>query len=223
MTNLDAIIKDPIKPATACVIWLHGLGADGGDFAGIVPELNLPKDHTIRFIFPHAPIRPITLNGGFEMPGWYDITSLDRNAIQDIEGIQETTREIHAMIAEQLQQGIASTKIILAGFSQGGAISLFSGLTYDKSLGGILALSTYLPIADTFRKTRHNANQNTPILMVHGTQDNIVALEFGQQSEMVLKEMGYPITWQAYPMGHSVCKPELQLIGQWLQQRLLSA
>ncbi len=220
MTNLDAIITEPSKPATACVIWLHGLGADGSDFAGMIPELKLPKNHGIRFIFPHAPVRPITLNGGFEMPGWYDINGIDRNAIQDVEGIRDTTREIHAIIDTEITQGIPSNKIVLAGFSQGGAIALFAGLTYHKTLAGILPLSTYLPIADVFRQERHVANQKTPILMVHGTEDNIVSLEFGQHSETALKEMGYAVTWQTYPMAHSVCKPEIELISQWLQQKL---
>lgn len=217
---LPSVIREPKEPATACVIWLHGLGADGHDFAALLPQLRLPPDHRIRFIFPHAPTRPITLNGGMEMPGWYDIYGLDRNSKQDETGIRETTERVHALIAEQIAQGIASENIMLAGFSQGGAIALFAGLTCPKKLGGIMALSTYLPIATVFARERHAHNHSTPVLLIHGTQDYVVPLAFAEIAKELLTEYRYPLTWQTYPMAHSVCPDEILLIHQWILKQL---
>lgn len=212
----DPLILPAQKDHRYSVIWLHGLGADGNDFAPLIPQLNL-SDHT-RFILPHAPVRPITLNGGFAMPGWYDIVSLDRTAPQDETGIVQSAEIVRALIAQEQQQGIAADHIFLVGFSQGGAMALFTGVTHPERLAGILGLSTYLPIAEKAAELRTDANQLTPIAMVHGTQDDIVPYAFGKKSHMALREWGYDAQWQDYPMAHEVCQPEIAFIAEWLRR-----
>lgn len=205
--------------ADFCVVWLHGLGANGKDFAAIVPELNLPANHSIRFVFPNASERPITLNFGMTMPGWYDIMGISENASQDVAGIHQTTADIHHLLDQQIASGIPSERIVVGGFSQGGAVTLYAGLTYQKPLAGLIPLSTYLPISDVFLKNRHPENFKTPLLMVHGTQDRVVPFEFGKSSKNFLKELNYHIEWKTYPIEHNVCSEELGEISTFLQKK----
>ncbi len=200
------------------VIWLHGLGADGYDFEPLIPSLVLSK-HT-RFILPHAPVRPITLNGGMPMPGWYDVAGLNAHDREDEPGVKQSADLIRTLIAQEHAAGIDYQKIFLVGFSQGGAMALFTGLTYPEPLGGVIGLSTYMPIASVFADARQPANQNTPILMVHGTQDTVVEYAFGKKTQMSLRQQDYFVTWQDYPMAHEVCQPEIALISEWLGKRL---
>jgi phospholipase/carboxylesterase len=205
-------------PATvdAAVIWLHGLGADGNDFVPIVSELNLPASLNIRFLFPHAPMRPITINQGYRMRGWYDITSLDIANRDDQAGITESSDYLCRLCDEQRSQGINSKRIIVAGFSQGGAIALYTGLRYPQPLGGIMALSTYLPMRQHFEQEAAAANRQTPVFMAHGLHDEVVAPEFGLQTRSFLQQQGYPLQWHDYAMGHSVCMEEIRDISDWL-------
>jgi len=218
--NLEKIVIEPTTPAKACVIWMHGLGADGHDFANLLPELQLPENHGIRFIFPHAPIRPIALNQGWPMRGWYDIYGLDREVMQDETGIKQMAEVIRELIFAQVESGIATDKILLAGFSQGGAIALFTALTHHDPLAGVLALSTYLPVMNILKTECKVLHYKLPILMVHGTEDSIIPLHFAELSHSTLATLGYPVEWQAYPMAHSVCFEEVQLIRHWLLSRL---
>ena len=220
MSHADAVIIETGATPTHTIIWLHGLGADGHDFESIVPEITLPKDVVVRFIFPHAPVQPITLNGGMAMRAWYDILGLDRTSEQDAQGIRQSERLIQQFIAEQIEQGIASERIFIAGFSQGGAMALHTGLRYGKSLAGIIALSTYLPLADAVADERHAANRHTPIFIAHGEFDPVLPLEFAQVSRDVLVSLGHAIDWHTYPMAHSVCPEEIAQLSQWLGSRL---
>ncbi|BAP55429.1 phospholipase/carboxylesterase [Thioploca ingrica] len=216
----DAIVINPPQPATASVIWLHGLGANGHDFEPIVPEL--PKDITryTRFIFPHAPARPITINGGMIMPGWYDVFGMDLTVQQDVQGIRESEQIVHHYLAQEIEQGISTQRIVLAGFSQGGAIVLHTGLRYPQPLAGIMALSTYLPLIDTVAQERHPANQPTPIFLAHGQQDPVIALLHAQRSRTYLEQLGYRVEWHDYPMAHQVNAAEISDISHWLQASL---
>lgn len=220
--NLERIVLEAQSgEADAAVIWLHGLGADGHDFEAIVPELHLPAEFRIRFIFPHAPVQPVTLNGGYEMRSWYDILGLDRDAQQDEPGIRAAAAAIAKLVEEQLAAGIASERIILAGFSQGGAVVLQLGLRYGITLGGILALSTYLPLKQSLAAEWHPANKNTPVKMLHGSDDPVIALEFAEASQHFMQALGVNIHWQVYAgMPHSVCAQEIVDIRHWLVQRL---
>jgi phospholipase/carboxylesterase len=208
------------KP-THCVIWLHGLGADGHDFEPIVAELNLPSTLQIRFIFPHAPVRPITLNGGMQMRGWYDLKSLqlDRSK-QDPEGVIESSLQIQAIIQEQISQGIAAKNIIIAGFSQGGAIALFTGLTGSVKLGGILALSTYLPLAADQSASLNKDYNDLPIFMAHGKFDDVVQPKYAQMSRDLMQSQGFNVEWHEYNVAHSLDAQEICDISQWLQKTL---
>ena len=199
----------------ASIIWLHGLGADGNDFAGIVQELHLPSDLGIRFIFPHAPYRPISLNNGYVMRGWYDLASLDIGSTEDALGIAESADQINDFIRHEIQRGIQPHRIILAGFSQGGAIALHTGLRYPQRLAGILALSTYLPLIEKVADEASAANKDIPIYMAHGEYDPIVPLPLARQSHRHLKELGYHIDWHVYPMEHSVSPAEIDDISTW--------
>lgn len=210
-TNPDNSIE-----ADAAVIWLHGLGADGSDFVPIVAELKLPATLNIRFIFPHAPVRPITINQGYRMRGWYDITSLDIANRDDEEGILESSDILARLCDEQNEQGVSAERIIVAGFSQGGAIALHAGLRYARPLGGIMALSTYLPMSQRLHLEASAANHDTPVFMAHGLNDDVVAVEFGQQTRTLLQQQGYRLQWRDYAMGHSVCMEEINDIGGWL-------
>ena len=200
----------------SAVIWLHGLGADGNDFAPIVAELGLPPNVKVRFIFPHAPMLPVTINGGYVMPAWYDVKSLDLRQEEDTAGIRNSQRQLEALIRRELERGIASTRIVLAGFSQGGAIALHTGLRYDAPLAGVLALSTYLPLPDTIMAEASPANAALPVFMAHGTVDSVIPLAHGATSRDLLIQEGYAVEWHEYPMTHSVCAEEISDIGTWL-------
>jgi len=194
------------SPAKQYIIWMHGLGADGFDFMPLVPQLNLPNT---TFIFPHAPMRPITINNGYTMRGWYDIFALDRLADEDEQGLLASREQIHDLIEMLLKEGVDSRNIILAGFSQGGAMALLTGLTFEQPLKAIVALSCYLPLQGQWPGISNPANQKTPILMVHGKQDDMLPFSMAVQHAGLLKEMGYNVTWRDYPMGHTVCAPEV--------------
>jgi phospholipase/carboxylesterase len=204
------------------VIWMHGLGADCWDFVPIVKELGLPETLPLRFIFPQAPMRPITINNGHVMPGWYDISMQDIARKPDEGGVRESQTAIDQLIERELTRGMASDKIILAGFSQGGAIALQTGLRSKHELGGIMALSTYLTLADSLAKEKTIANANIPILMAHGTQDPIVPLALAKSSRDVLAQQNYQVEWREYPMQHSVCADEVEVIAVRLAKRFTS-
>ncbi len=200
------------------VIWLHGLGASGDDFLPIVDEINLPQ--AVRYIFPHAPKRPVSINGGFAMPAWYDIRSADIGGTQDETGIRASQHEVDKLIAHELERGIAADHIFLAGFSQGGAIALFSGLRCKHKLGGILAFSTYLPLAETLNDEAAVDAHSTPIFMAHGKHDPVVPYVLGKASAEELLQRGYALEWREYPMQHTVSMEEIEAITQWLKQRM---
>ena len=202
------------------IIWLHGLGADGNDFVPIVQYLGLAPESAIRFIFPHAEPRPVTINGGMAMRAWYDIFSLDWNGLQDEEGIRTSQGRIEQMIQNQIAAGIPAERILLAGFSQGGAITLQTALRLDTKLAGVLALSTYLPLGSSLPDERSVANQSTAILMCHGKYDPVVPFELGETSRDQLLELGYSVEWKPYPMGHEVCMEEITRIGQFIRSAL---
>jgi phospholipase/carboxylesterase len=220
--SLEKIIIEPKNSATACVIWLHGLGDSGDGFAPVVPMLGLPADHSIRFVFPHAPEQPVTINQGYVMRSWYDIKSMDLHNRADMNGVLASEQLVHQLINEQVATGIAEQNIVLAGFSQGGVISLFSGLRYPKKLAGILALSCYLPSADTLPENLSTANASTAILQHHGEQDDVVPISAGKVANQLLQQAGYPVAWKSYTMPHSVLPEQLIDIGNWLKIRLLS-
>lgn len=213
--QLEKIEVETGAAPTASVIWMHGLGADGHDFEPIVPELDLPASMAVRFIFPHAPVRPVTLNNGMAMRAWYDILELGGTR-EDGEGLRMSQEAVEALIAGEQARGIAAGRIVLAGFSQGGAIAFQAGLRYPERLAGIMALSTYLPLAGTVEAERHKANQDLPIFMAHGTSDPMIAIHRAQQSRKMLEALGYPIEWHEYPMPHSVCPQEIGDIAVWL-------
>jgi len=205
---------------TAAVIWLHGLGADGNDFAGLVPELDLSGCPPIRFVFPHAPTMPVTVNGGYVMPAWYDIYGPDLVGRQDTSGIEQSAHSIEALIHNEMARGIAANNIVLAGFSQGCAMALHTGLRFPQQLAGIMALSGYLPLADTLAAQRAPANAHTPIFMAHGSQDPVVVPARGEASRDLLVQLGYPVQWRNYPMPHSVHPAEIADISTFLTQVL---
>jgi len=217
---LESIVIEPKSTAESCVIWLHGLGDSGAGFAPIVPALNLPANHAIRFIFPHAPDRAVTINQGYVMKAWYDIKSMDLHNRADMAGVLESEASIHALIEEQISLGIPAEKIILAGFSQGGVISLFTGLRYSQKLAGIMALSCYLPNADKLPDNLHTANKTTPILQNHGEQDEVVLISAGKMANKLLQENNYDVKWQSYNMPHSVLPEQIQDIAQWISKQL---
>ncbi len=204
------------------IIWMHGLGADCWDFVPVVRELNLPEQPALRFIFPQAPTRPITINGGMAMPGWYDIAMTDIARKPDEGGVRESQAIIEELIAREISRGITSDKIILAGFSQGGAIALQTGLRCKHELGGIMALSTYLTLTESLSAEKTVANARIPILMCHGTQDPIVPLTLAQTSRQALTAQGYEVLWHEYPMQHTVAMEEIEVIAEWLMQRFRS-
>ncbi|MDR2216655.1 MAG: dienelactone hydrolase family protein [Nevskiaceae bacterium] len=206
--------------ADAAVIWMHGLGADGHDFVPLVPELRLPSSSRIRFVFPHAPVRPVTVNAGHAMRAWYDIRSLTPEGRDDEEGLNASRARIESLIANECEKGIASQRIVLAGFSQGGAMALYVGVRHAQTLAGILALSCYLPLRERLVSEASTANRATPILMCHGTQDAVVAPAFGELSRDALAAAGYPVQWRTYAMGHSLCLEQIQHISAWLPARL---
>jgi len=192
------------------VIWLHGLGADGHDFEGLVPELHLTAEANIHFIFPNAPVQPVTINGGMSMRSWYDILEMSLERKVDIDGIYQSAGLIEPLIQREIDQGIPSANILLAGFSQGGVIALHAGLRHPQPLAGIVALSTYLPTVEQLKSERSAANNATPIFMAHGIIDPVVAVESGKAACDTLKSMGYGVEWHDYLMEHSLCAEEIE-------------
>ena len=220
---LPCIELETAPNPTCSVIWLHGLGADGNDFVPIIPELHLPENPAIRFIFPSAPSMPVTVNGGYVMPAWYDIIGRNLMDQEDAEGTKRSAASIVEIIDREVQRGIAYKNIVLAGFSQGCAMALYVGLRLPHELAGIIALSGYLPLAITLNLEKHAANQNTPIFMAHGTYDPVVVLDRAQASYAMLEASGYEVEWNEYPMEHSVNHEELKDISRFLQTVLPKA
>ena len=217
----DCLILEPPIPATASVIWLHGLGADGHDFEPLVPELGL-RERGVRFILPHAPFRAVTINGGYVMRAWYDIRRPDLRVDADSEGIRESVAKVGELIAREIAAGIAPERIVLAGFSQGGAIVLHAGLTYPQRLGGILALSTYLALPEALAAEITDTHRATPVFIGHGTDDPIAPFALAGDTRARLEALGCPVEFHAYRMPHSVCLEEIADIRAWLE-RVLAA
>lgn len=219
-STLDSIIIETHEQPDAAVIWLHGLGADGNDFVPIIDQLQLPSNLAIRFIFPNAPMRPITINQGYQMPGWYDISSLSIVEQEDEAGIKESSAILKQICEQQEADGIAAGRIVVAGFSQGGAIALHCGCRYPKLLGGIMALSTYLALPDSLDDEISPHMADTPVFMAHGRQDDVVSYDYGYDSKEHLEGFDVPIAWYEYDMGHAVCLEEINHIRQWLTEIL---
>jgi phospholipase/carboxylesterase len=216
---LDCVEINPKATPIASVIWLHGLGADGYDFVTIIPELNLPNDLPIRFVFPNAPLRPVTLNAGYTMRAWFDIYGLQANSRIDEIGIREMQSKIDALVAREIKRGIVSEHIVLAGFSQGGAMALHCGLRYPKKLAGIMGLSAFLLMPEKIVMERR-INDPINIFLAHGTYDQVIPIQFGEMSKNALLTLGYHVEWRTYPMAHEVCLEEIHDIGAWLVKRL---
>ena len=204
------------RDVKASVIWLHGLGADGNDFAPIVPQLNLSLDFGVRFIFPHAPAIPVTINSGYVMPAWYDIKQVDVDRHVDNEQLQESASRIHDLIDREIERGIQSTRIIVAGFSQGGAVSFEAALSYEQPLAGIMALSTYFATVGTIKINA--IQQSIPILICHGEHDPVVSESLGKRSRASLEKLGFDPEYHSYPIEHSVCPQEIEDIGNWISR-----
>ena len=211
---LDAIEITTGDAPRLAVVWLHGLGADGHDFEPIVPELRLAAP--VRFVFPHAPVRPVTINGGMQMRAWYDILGFDRRAREDAAGIHASAAAVTELVDREIERGLSSDSIVLAGFSQGGAIALHTALRSPKPLAGVLALSTYLPLAATLASERSAVNAAIPLFMAHGTDDPVLPFGLAETSRRALEALGYVVDWHAYRMAHSVCMEEVRAIGAWL-------
>jgi phospholipase/carboxylesterase len=210
---LETVEIAPRGSPDLAVIWLHGLGADGHDFEPIVPELRLKR--AVRFVFPHAPIRPVTINGGMEMRAWYDIVGFDPGK-DDGDGIRASAAAVTRLVDREVERGVAAERIVLAGFSQGGAIALHLALGEPRRLAGVIALSTYLPLAPTLKREKSTANASLPIFMAHGEYDPVIPLAHAETSRRILEREGYVIDWHVYPIPHSVCAPEIAAIGAWL-------
>lgn len=204
---------------TASVIWMHGLGADGNDFVPVVDELELPAA-PIRFVFPHAPMQAVTINGGYVMRAWYDVVSADFDRREDQAGVRTSQLAIEALIARERERGVPHGRIVLAGFSQGGAIALFTGLRHPERLAGVMALSTYMPALGALAAECHAANQSVPILQVHGSFDPVIPIAHAAKSRDALRALGYAVQWEEYPMPHSVCPEEIECVSDWLARVL---
>ncbi|RRN59167.1 carboxylesterase [Pseudoxanthomonas sp. SGNA-20] len=201
------------------VLWLHGLGADGHDFAPIVPELVRPHWPALRFVFPHAPVRPVTINGGVPMRAWYDIVGMDFATRADAAGVEESIEQVEALIAREAERGIPASRLLLAGFSQGGAITLATGLRRREPLAGLVALSTYLPGGTAAAAAREPNAVAQPVFFAHGSADPVVAFQHGQASARALEQAGFEVEWHHYPMAHQVCAQEIADLGDWLERR----
>lgn len=223
MTILDTIELQTHESCDWSVIWMHGLGADGSDFVPVLPELGLDPSIRIRFVFPNAPAIPVTCNGGYVMPAWYDIISLDKNNREvDVDGIVKSRQQIRDLIGREEELGIPSDRLFVAGFSQGGAVAYTTGLTHPKPLAGVIALSTYLPVTQLVDEEATEANRRVPIFAAHGTEDDVVSIELGLRARDFLVQKGYSCQWHEYPMPHSVCLEEIQAIGAWLNEHIAS-
>jgi phospholipase/carboxylesterase len=218
--TLPAVEHETAANPRYSILWLHGLGADGNDFAPIVPALVDPAWPPLRFVFPHAPVRPVTINNGLSMRAWYDIAAFDLNARQDEAGMRASIGEVETLIARERSRGVPSEHIVLAGFSQGGAIALAAGLRHPERLAGIIALSTYLPLHTALTGERSAANAATPIFWGHGTLDPVVILQRGIDSRDLLQSLDYTVDWHTYLMAHAVCPEEIGDLRHWLGQRL---
>jgi phospholipase/carboxylesterase len=209
-------INPASTPPRASILWLHGLGADGHDFEPLIPQLGIVEEHGVRVVLPHAPRRAVTINNGMVMRAWYDILTMDFRAAEDESGIRASQALLEGLIEREIGCGIPAERIVLAGFSQGGAVALHTGLRYPQRLAGILVLSAYLPLASTLAVERHAVNTGTPILQAHGMQDPVVPLPWAEQSREYLQGLGYHIDWHDYPMPHAVCPEEVDDIRAWL-------
>jgi len=218
MEYLSCEVRETRPHADAAVIWLHGLGADGHDFAAIVPELHLPDVNAVRFVFPHAPSMPVTINGGVVMPAWYDILETDVSRRVEEQQLRQSAQQVHDLIDREIERGIRPDRIVLAGFSQGGAVVLEAGLTYGRRLAGLLSLSSYFATADSVEPSV--ANRGLPIRICHGTLDPVVMQSSGKRSAERLESMGYPVEYSTYTMAHAVCSEEIRDISRWLQRVL---
>lgn len=216
---LDAVeIETGAQPGHT-VLWLHGLGADGHDFEPLVPLLDL-GGLPVRFIFPHAPVRAVSLNGGYRMRAWYDVHGLGRDSREDEAGVRAAAQQIEAFIRREAERGIAPDRLVLAGFSLGGALALFAGTRQEHPLAGVLALSTYLPLAKRLSEEVHAASRAVPIFMAHGEHDTVLTLSLAQESRAWLERAGCSVEWRTYPMGHELCAPQIDDIGAWLRRVL---
>ncbi|OHC62781.1 MAG: carboxylesterase [Rhodocyclales bacterium GWA2_65_20] len=221
MDLLPAIVVETGPQPVRAVIWLHGLGADGHDFEPVIGEFDRQRLPPTRFVFPHAPMRAVTINGGYVMPAWYDILSMDfSDRREDEDGVRQSARQIEALLARENAFGIEDRHIVLAGFSQGGAIALHTALRHPRRLAGLMALSTYLPLAATLAAEVHAANRDIPVFMAHGREDPVVPCALGQRSAEKLRGMAYPVQWRTYPMEHSVSIEEIRDIETWLREVL---
>ncbi len=220
MNSPQTVEIEPAGRTAGSVIWLHGLGADGHDFEPIVGELSLPETVRLRFIFPHAPIRPVTLNGGMRMRAWYDIISLDRSGPQDEKGLRQSAVLLTDLIERERKRGIAGNRVVVAGFSQGGAIAMHTALRHPQRLAGLLALSTWLPLGSSFAEevlnNPHSQSRDLPVFMAHGTLDPVLPFVMGVQSKAALQSAGFHVEWHEYPMAHAVCTEEIVAIRNWL-------
>ncbi len=217
---LETVIVETGPSPTCSIIWMHGLGADGHDFEPLVPELALSGMPAMRFVFPHAPVRPVTINNGYQMRAWYDIIAIDRRAREDGAGIAASAAQIGALIRAENTRGVATNRIVLAGFSQGGAMALHLATRHPEKFAGVIALSCYLPLAREFATDRSAANFTTPIYMAHGTQDPVVPIALGEESRRILEGTGFRVEWHAYPMPHSLCEQEVADIRDYLARAL---
>lgn len=221
MTDLlDAVEIETGAGVRASVIWMHGLGADGHDFVPVVPELDLPEALAVRFVFPHAPMRPVTINAGYVMRAWYDVRPDGGTRREDAEGVRESQRRIEALIEREKARGVPAARIGLAGFSQGGAMALHTALRHPERLAGILGLSCFLPLADTLAAEASPVNRDVPILMAHGTQDAMIPIARARQARDLLRGLGYRVEWREYAMPHAVCPEEIVEIARWLNEVL---
>ena len=219
LETLPCVELEPKEPARASVIWLHGLGADGHDFEPVVPMLGLAEDAAVRFVFPHAPSMPVTVNGGMVMPAWYDIQGLDFDRRADVEGVERSAEQLRALVARENQRGIPPQRTFLAGFSQGGAIAMHVALRFPERLAGLIALSTYLAVPVEAQELGGCATE-LPVFMGHGSLDPMVALPMGTAARDRLQALGLTVAWHEYPMAHQVCAEEIEALGAWLSERL---
>jgi len=213
---LDAVEIETSPTPTASIVWMHGLGADGHDFVDVVPELHLPARPGVRFVFPHAPMRPVTINGGYVMRAWYDIRDDSGVRREDAGGVRASQKAIEALIEREKARGVPAASIVLAGFSQGGAMALHAGLRHAERLAGVMALSCSLPLADTVAAEGAPANRDVPIFMAHGTHDPMIPMARARRAYETLMGLGYRVEWHEYPMPHSVCAEEIADITVWL-------
>lgn len=217
MTDLlQRIEQEPTESVSATVIWMHGLGATAHDFESIPPELGLPEDLAIRFVFPQAPSQPVTINNGYVMPAWYDIVSMEGSRGQDEAGIRRSEGRVRDLVEHEIARGVPAERIVIGGFSQGGAVALHTGLRYPERLGGLMVLSAYLLLPEKLEAEATEANRDVPIFMAHGLHDPMVPHRAAVASRERLESLGWSVEWHEYPMAHQVCMPEILAIGKWL-------